>query len=87
MAIKQTNSKTRREGDIMAFTVAQLDAEISKQEKAKKTAQEKIDKIKITTIEPLQEKIKQTEKTISKLQGLKTQFEKLEAEYNSATNG
>lgn len=71
----------------MAFTVAQLDAEIAKQEKAKKTAQEKIDKIKITTIEPLQEKIKQTEKTISKLQGLKTQFEKLEAEYNSATNG
>ena len=71
----------------MAFTVAQLDAEISKQEKAKKKAQEKIDKIKITTIEPLQEKIKQTEKTISKLQGLKTQFEKLEAEYNSATNG
>ena len=71
----------------MAFTVAQLDAEISKQEKAKKMAQEKIDKIKITTIEPLQEKIKQTEKTISKLQGLKTQFEKLEAEYNSATNG
>lgn len=71
----------------MAFTVAQLDAEIAKQEKAKTQAQEKIDKVKINTIEPLQEKIKQTEKTISKLQGLKTQFEKLEAEYNSATNG
>lgn len=48
-------------------------------------AQEKIDKIKATTLEPLQEKIKQADKTISKLQGLKTQFEKLEAEYNSAT--
>ena len=71
----------------MAFTVAQLDAEIAKQEKAKTKAQEKIDKVKINTIEPLQEKIKQTEKTISKLQGLKTQFDKLEAEYNSATNG
>lgn len=71
----------------MAFTVAQLDAEIAKQEKAKTQAQKKIDKVKINTIEPLQEKIKQTEKTISKLQGLKTQFEKLEAEYNSATNG
>lgn len=71
----------------MAFTVAQLDAKIAKQEKAKTQAQEKIDKVKINTIEPLQEKIKQTEKTISKLQGLKTQFEKLEAEYNSATNG
>lgn len=71
----------------MAFTVAQLDAEIAKQEKAKTQAQEKIDKVKINTIEPLQEKIKQTEKNISKLQGLKTQFEKLEAEYNSATNG
>lgn len=61
----------------MAFTVNQLDAEIAKQEK--------IDKIKATTLEPLQEKIKQADKTISKLQGLKTQFEKLEAEYNSAT--
>lgn len=71
----------------MAFTVAQLDAEIAKQEKVKTQAQKKIDKVKINTIEPLQEKIKQTEKTISKLQGLKTQFEKLEAEYISATNG
>ena len=71
----------------MAFTISQLEAEISKQEKAKVVAQEKIDKIKTTTIEPLQEKIKQADKTISKLQGLKAQFEKLEAEYNSATNG
>lgn len=69
----------------MAFTVNQLDAEIAKQEKTKVVAQEKIDKIKATTLEPLQEKIKQADKTITKLQGLKTQFEKLEAEYNSAT--
>lgn len=70
----------------MAFTVSQLEAEISKQEKAKVVAQEKIDKIKVTTIEPLQEKIKQADKTISKLQGLKGQLEKLEAEFNSATS-
>lgn len=69
----------------MAFTVSQLEAEISKQEKAKVVAQEKIDKIRVTTIEPLQEKIKQADKTISKLQGLKGQLEKLEAEFNSTT--
>lgn len=79
----------------MTLSMKEIDAKISKQEKEREQAQNKIIsldencKAKKTALDekckadkkPYEEKIKFAEKELTKLQTLKTKFEKLQAEF------